>query len=193
MSVRNILATYYQATELEQVEGLRWYQTAHAWAAAVARRYGIPTAVAAGVVAALSPSVSWEINLRDAETLIDAWYHGIPAEAVTVSTYTNNKVKAYRILQRGSIDGAFNPATGPKTWAFADNILHPETSDAVTVDRHAYACWLGRVPESCPTLTGKRYQQIADDYRAAAAHLGIRPCQLQAICWLAWKRRKAQA
>jgi hypothetical protein len=74
---------------------------------------------------------------------------------------------------------------GDKVTAFYDNLLHPETSDKVTIDT-----WIRRVAlneldvRKTPAIPSKLYYTIADAYRLAASKIGVLPHQLQATNWL---------
>jgi hypothetical protein len=77
---------------------------------------------------------------------------------------------------------------GPKISAFFDNIMG---GDSVTVDGHArniaYAERVG-LKSNAANIGKAEYRTIAQAYRDAAAILGIKACDLQAITWVTWRR-----
>lgn len=174
--------------------GKRWYRDARAIASDIASEHGFTVAQVCGVISALSPSVSWETNLTDAETICKAFADGVPFDTVTVSTYGQNKDKAFRILsglgdaQSVSEEFRFPSKTGSFFW----NLLRPNAPTHVTVDRHALGIALGsrdsNVHQSL-SITDKRYRTISDAYVSASRYLGYdSPCQLQAAAWVAYRR-----
>lgn len=176
---RNILAVFNLATPSEVSEGLHWYRQAHKLATTFES-----IAIGAGVIAAMSPQISWDKNVTVAEELRD---HGDATMGLG-----DAKAKAKRIL-----DGE-HPSTvlgGKKVRAFYECVANPETTCAVCVDRHAWALHRFGVDEIGRRHEGARrldkvgvYERVAADYVDAASELRIMPHQLQAITWLAWRR-----
>jgi len=165
---------------------MAWYSDAQGFARDLGERYGVPEAVAAGVIAAISPNTYWEQNKRDAEKLIAAWkVSPAMAETVSIASYGANKRKALAILRSWAPDAYFDDQAEPKTWNFWMNL---QGLDGVTVDRHAYSIAMGKryTPETMPSLTPAKYQAVADAYRRVAAQVGVEPRQLQAVTWIAW-------
>jgi len=81
---------------------------------------------------------------------------------------------------------------GRKTFNFFMNLLNPCNPNYVTIDGHMVSVWLGRrilLKSKEASLTAKKYTLIAEDYKTVARELGILPNQLQAVCWMAWKRK----
>jgi len=181
-----ILDIYKQARPEEVRAGMRWYDEAHAWAAGVASAHGVPLEPVVAVTAALSPANKWERNKVDTEAMISAYANGEDMSAVKVCTYNRNKDLAIKAARRG-----IEVLSGPKTNAFAINILHPENEDVVTIDRHGYNIHIGErmiVSQRGLKVTPKRYRETASAYISRAGEIGIRPNQLQAITWLTWRR-----
>jgi hypothetical protein len=188
----NILAVFFNATDLETIHGAQWYVDANHAAAIMAQRYNVTLHTAAGVIAALSPNNKWERNLTDADSMIRAYSMGgyKSAESIKVGTYNANKTKALAIL---SGDDCLSVLGGLKVRAFYDCIIG---GDSVCVDGHAYAIWTGGyIPTTkTPKITPKVYQSIASDYRKAAATVNsilganYSAAQVQAITWIVWRR-----
>lgn len=188
----NVLAVFFNATDLETISGAQWYQDANHAAAIMAQRYHVTLQTAAGVIAALSPNNRWERNLIDADSMIRAYSTGghDAAKILKVSTYNKNKAKALAIL---SGDDPLSVLGGLKVRAFYDCIIG---GDSVCVDGHAYAIWKGErvATTQTPTITPKMYDAISADYRKAAdtinSILGANysAAQTQAITWIVWRR-----
>lgn len=193
----NILAVFFNATDLETINGAEWYPVANQAALIMAQRHGVTLETAAGIIAALSPNNNWERNLIDAESLIGAYSMGgyDAANSIKVSTYNANKIKALDIL---SGETPLQILGGLKVRAFYDCIIG---GDSVCVDGHAYAIWRGEriTTTKTPKITPKIYDAIVADYRMAANTINsilnakYTAAQIQAITWLAWRRMIKEA
>jgi len=188
----NILAVFFKATDLETINGAKWYSDANEAAQIMALRYGVTLETASGVIAALSPNNRWERNLTDADSMIRAYSAGghDAANSIKVGTYNANKIKALNILLG---DDCLQILGGLKVRAFYDCIIG---GDSVCIDGHAYAIWTGGyIPTTkTPKITPKLYKAISADYRLAAATINsilqseYSAAQIQAITWLTWRR-----
>ena len=188
----NILAVFFNATDLETINGADWYPTANNAALIMAERYSVSLEIAAGVIAALSPNNRWERNLTDADSMIRAYSMGghNAADSIKVGTYNANKIKALSILLG---DDCLQILGGLKVRAFYDCIIG---GDSVCIDGHAYAIWKGeRIPTTqTPKITPKIYDSIVADYRQAARVINLilkanySAAQIQAITWTTWRR-----
>jgi hypothetical protein len=177
----NILRVYHQSTAGEIAAGLQWYAAAHEEAYRI--RVGLQSLeISAAIIAAVSPGLRWERNIEAAERIIRGeeltglgirWYEGVR--------------KAKRILAGRP---PLSVLKGPKVRAFYDCILDPEHTLSVCIDGHAYSIWAGqRIKlDDIPPFNDRLYSRISGDYWAVARHVGIRPCQLQAITWCTWRR-----
>lgn len=179
--VENILKVYYRATSAQIEHGLRWYKEANEFA----RSLPISLANAAAVISALSPANKWETNKLEAQALI----HNVPG--YRYCTYGQNVEKARTAISHPDPARLFDEKTGYKTLSFYHNILNPEDPGWVTIDRHAAAVAEGRTGSGPVRLTPKQYRAYAQAYKDAAYLLGILPCQLQAICWVAHIEKEA--
>lgn len=192
LSHGNILAVFFTATDSEILHGSRWYADALQVCASVSRSTGLPLTTVAGVTAALSPNNKWDRNQHNAAALCRAFSAGTLADAaaVKVGTFNGNKQKALRILAGES---PLDVLGGLKVRAFYGCILG---DDAVCIDGHAYAIWLGNyVPTTkTPTISPKLYSSISAAYRQATVTInGIlstsySAAQIQAITWTVWQR-----
>lgn len=176
--INNILDVYNQASPLDIASGLRWYGSAKLECKNLARRNGIGIDKAIGIVAALSPRVNWGRNVIAAQNLI----RGIPGEG-----FGANKVKAHKILEGSDPSDILR---GDKVTSFYSNISRPSTSTSVTIDRWAIRVTMGAEHWSSKvnTPTAKQYLQLGNEYREAAALVGLKPLELQAITWVTIKR-----
>ena len=188
----NILAVFFAATDTEILYGSRWYADALSVCSTVAQATDLPVSTVAGVTAALSPNNRWDRNQRDAAALCRAFSSGTLADAaaVKVSTFNGNKQKALRILAGES---PLDVLGGLKVRAFYGCILG---DDAVCIDGHAYAIWLGEyVPTTkTPKISPKLYASISAAYRQSAVTINgvlnasYSAAQIQAITWSVWQR-----
>ena len=192
LSHGNILAVFFNATTAERLKGARWYADALQFCSDVAQSTGLPVSTVAAVTAALSPNNRWPRNCSDSERLCRAFAAGTLSDAATlkVSTFNNNKRKALAIL------GGLPPLEalgGLKVRSFYSCIMG---DDAVCVDGHAYAIWLGSyVPTTkTPSISPRLYASISDAYRQAAETINhvtganYSAAQIQAITWTVWQR-----
>lgn len=172
-SVENLLAVWNQTPEDVRQSGERWYLDAQNAICDIARRHGKSRQAIAAAVAILSPSLSWEDNLRAVEVLLD----GRKPQG-----YGRNVEKA-RLALAGAPPEMV--VTGFKVRAFYDNILWPGEAEVAVVDRHMLRAWLGRTDErgsfACsPALT----RQAADHIKAGARRVGYSISAFQAAVWL---------
>ena len=189
----NILAVFFQASETELQEGKAWYANAFEVAKAISMRYDLPGGIdtVAAVIAALSPNNRWERNVRDAESLIRVYTMGGELDALKVSSYSQNKEKAVRILKG---EAPLDVLGGNKVRAFYHCIAnHSDLS--VCIDGHAFSIWSGQrvTTTKTPKISDKLYAKISEDYRIAATVINqvTGACytarQIQAITWVVWR------
>jgi hypothetical protein len=184
------------ASQADLAAGIEWYARAERLGHRLAHEYGCTFEQAVGVIAALSPNNRWLRNCQDAEAMIQAWAVGADPEAVKVCTYGINRAKAAAILglaesSQTAIAAILN---GRKVTAFFLSITGRQ--DAVCVDGHAYAIWLGqRVPVAqTPSIGVKLYAEIARAYclvaKRSQALCGeqLTPAQVQAVTWVTYRR-----
>ena len=190
-NVLNIKAIHALASAAEIADGLAWYGVAKSIAVVIAEDYGIPANQAISVLAALSPRNKWTRNVVDTEQLISAYVAGGADQALEtkVCTFGSNKAKAVMILESGleTLSEALEILSGPKLREFASCIAGLED---VCIDGHAWCIWQGsRVTlADVPRIGVKLRKEIKADYAQAAADLGLRASELQAITWVTWRR-----
>ena len=186
-TVDNILSTFDRATAAEIDAGKSWYLAANAlaWEIDPMRPYN-----GAGVIAALSPRLRWDKNEAYARLAYSLKGYAITEVANYIPTLNNSRIKALRMVNGEHVSDVLGK--GLKTNAFWDNILNPYTSEAVTVDKHAFDIANGVRTGYSTVITDKAYREIASLYREAAHIVGIAPLHMQAICWVQWRNSHAK-
>ena len=169
------------ASERDRLDGAVWYSVGEQLCERWAEEFNLSKLVVASVVSCLSPACSWTQNLKDAQTVFEAYSDGVADfEQVTCSTYGDNVRKAFKILATGNPEYIGN---GLKTTSFAMNLAGMWNDNAVTIDRHM----LGLAVGSRTTLhqklsvTPKRYRTISSAIKRLSKKEGLEPRQVQAI------------
>jgi len=154
----------------------------------MAHDFGFPAHVGAGVFAALSPNNDYLGNLRDCRKLLKGVQAGLPLEVIKVSTYGNNKRKAYKIAQGAN---PLDLIVFSKTRNFYLNIMDPNDPIPVTVDGHIFNAWEGTrlsLKGAAQRFRAKHYETVADSIREIARQRGVLANQVQGIIWFCWRR-----
>jgi len=196
---RNISGMLQLASQADILSGLDWYKRAHKLGVRLIHAYdGLTLGQAVGVIAALSPNNKWTRNCIDAEAMIKAWHYGADPISVKVCTFNPNKAKAAAILaitaEDLETDTIAEILKGRKVVAFYRSIMGDP--DAVCVDGHAYAVWIGeRIPTTqTPSIGVKLYADIARAYQLVAKRsyelcgTTLTPTQVQAVTWVTYRR-----
>jgi hypothetical protein len=173
-----ILAMFRTASPEQVMQGKAWYDAARNVAIEYARQYGTSKQRAAGVIAALSPQVSWKKNQDYAAIILHGASIGVKPRTYCIQS---NWDKAWKIATDKTVL-PLDVLSGPKVRAFYRNICGKDDR-SVTVD-----VWAARVAEPYnpkPKLgRTKDYAVIADAYQSVASALGMVPAHLQAACWI---------
>ena len=182
---RRIRRVYLRSSPADKEAGARWYKDAQLRCASLAQDYGFRAWQVAGVIAAISPGNSWELNMRQAEALL-AWKSaGMPGPMPSVSTYSErNRAKARAIMNGEAPEWK----RGPKVSAFYHLILTGGEADAVCVDGHAVNIAHGKRRPVSNRVKATEVARVREAYRRLAAKLGISASTLQATVWVAWRR-----
>lgn len=182
LAVSNIARVYDEVTFDDYEEGRNWYESANSFSHSLSNTYNVHVMKVAGIVSALSPMKEWNINKRMAEEFLEK-------EGQVSSHFRKQIDKAVYILKgpecKKSIE---NQLKGLKTVNFFNNIFCPADGEYVTVDRHHIQVCTGINTES---VTPKQYQFIKKATVDFSKRVNLRPCQLQAILWVTWKRLKS--
>lgn len=181
-AVRHRIIDTYRSATPEQVRlGRQWYSAAHDIALELDPH---DVERAAGVIAALSPRLSWELNVRMAR---QAYLLGEARGGMGHSCRS-----ATRILRGEHWSDVLR---GPKIRAFAASIIDPDTSGVVVIDRHALSIALGRKVSDHEQgrILGRKgaHEVFGDAYRWAAERVFDTPTATQATTWLVWRERTA--
>ncbi len=195
---RNLLKCWDYAESADYDAGMTWYQRGHETCRKVASDLGLPTEAVCGAVAALSPGKAWEANVSEATRFLGALKKGEPLPIV--GAYGKGNCRKAEAIGKGA--APLDVLKGPKVRAFYANLVDPRGGE-VCIDRHAKAAALGMVlgeagwgPAKEMGITNvvrpSEYEWIATHYRHAAAKVGVLPSQFQAVCWVTWKRLKAE-
>jgi hypothetical protein len=179
-SVQNILDIYGKATSRQLADGANWYHRGHEIAHVIGSG---DVAKGAGILAALSPRLDWDINIAAAHSLVsDGWSKW--------QTRANN-IKALRILAGES---PLDVLGGKKVRAFYSAILNPIDPFAVAViDRHAVAVYCGQsqTDRELVKLQNKgETEAIQEAYQEAASLAGVHVHVVQGVTWVTWREIK---
>jgi hypothetical protein len=179
--VANILKVYSETTSTELQAGREWYDRAELLARTLCP---LDVNKGAGVIAALSPRITWAENVKGATKLISAVNSGSSIPPTVAGTYSN-VAKAWRIangedvemvLSNGQRDRAY------KVKRFYRNITGDH--NCVTVDMWATKAAYPEC-EDGTTIRGNLYLRIEEAYQIAARIAGnISPRDLQAAVWV---------
>jgi hypothetical protein len=171
----NVLEVWGMATDQQVKEAHEWYPTARALAAIVGRG---DTRMGAGVIAALSPQKSWDINQRLAVMTLTGVISGQVGDAIR---------KTERILAGEDPDTVL--PNGKKTWHFFHNILEPTNSAYITIDRHAYRAATFDWDNGAPLIKARQYAECLSAFQQGAKIARVPAPVFQAGCWLVARER----
>jgi hypothetical protein len=183
VATRNITRVFRSVYTGPNTDGMTWYREAHDFALTLSD----DVAMASGVIAALSPRISWGYNKRLAQRAFD---EGHASGHLGMCTR-----KADAILS--GID-PLEVLTSPKVNNFYRCILDPDDALSVVIDRHAYDIYQGKVTPDIEKDALKRkgvYDTIAQSYISAAKILSretgtvLLPSTIQAVTWVAWRQQ----
>lgn len=173
-----IEATYLMANRSQREEGCAWYVNALSLALLISAAHDLTIEQSAGLIAQLSPRLSWSRNVTAA--------HLVASGETSVPGVLGRNIKS-AIVTMNSDDPA-STINGPKTSAFYRNILGD--LNAVTIDVWAARTALGIFEGTEVYL--KRvgvYDAIAHAYKVAAIRLRMHPAHVQAVCWIVERGR----
>jgi hypothetical protein len=185
---RHITAVFRTATQAQIAGALDWYADAHEIAQALAVKNGVSIETSAGVIAALSPMMSWGSNVSLAARFL-----------ATPGGLTSGYLGLGLAKARAIVGGATPQTilTSDKIGAFYAGIVSAGHTNIVTVDRHAWdiATNTRHTDATRPKLSSKRYAAAAECYVSAARIISreigtpLYAAQLQGIVWVTWRNR----
>jgi hypothetical protein len=185
MSIENLRLIFNQATKADLVDGRGSYRRYNKIMRMMGGNHGYSHRIAAAVFCALSPNNDYNGNLRDARNLLKNHRAGRSIEDFKVSTYGNNKRKAWALA------GGADPLSlilAPKTRSFYLNVCDPTDPEPVTVDGHIHNCWSGKRMSLVGLRTLGNYDEVAAAVRLLAFENKMVPCEMQGVLWFTWKR-----
>ena len=170
----SITQCYYNAFKRSQQSGLdrhgaTWYKKSQRMVDTLAHRHGLQAYQVAGIVAALSPRVTWKINCRDAVAICK---HGSSAR---VSGTHANVRKAIAIVNGMHPEDVLG---GNKVKAFYRCILG---QDDIVIDT-----WMVKAAErdNNKPLTDNQYGELSQTLRIVASIVQLPVSTVQASIWL---------
>jgi len=200
--IERVIRVYRSSPDTDLVTGMQWYRAAHAFCDELADEYSslVPSAYhVAGIVAALSPQVSWTQNKRLSRELIE----------MGSTTSRLERVQTAREIMQGDDPyiKLFDPKRqNRKVRSFFMNIAFPDWPKIpeghqlpddianipphVTLDRHAWSMlyWDRTITDVLVAPTKEYYEWGRCVFVAAADQLGgILPHELQAVTWVVWR------
>jgi hypothetical protein len=169
----------------ERETAITWYQEAHDFAVFLAHTYNITTEQAAGVIAVISPRISWERNLVDAMAICTTWFEGGDLlDLPDISAFQTNVVKAWNILKLPGVPTEqLLGKKAPKVRAFYSNILYPKSSTDVTVDSWMVRAYYGDLTHKGAVKNDTERQAITQAIIDLANKYQYRACDMQAVLW----------
>lgn len=174
MYKENILHWYARATPEIVSEAESWYHEAHE----LAQRHPLGVECGAAVIAAFSINTGWQRNVQCYTDDIN----GIKPRHLPTALHKAAKVsEAAYYGQFSAIPDILN---GRKITCFYHNILHPDKTTFVTIDRHA----LRIAGETREKPSKKVFEAVESAYIQAAQQVGILPHVLQAITWVVYRK-----
>lgn len=165
--VDQLIVLYGEAALDSRIAGSRWYRESRREARRLSRDYAVTLSQGAGIIAALSPQVQWDVNLRLARQVAE---HG----EVNEGCLRQSADKAWRIWHG---ERPLRVLGGMKTRAFYRAIMGDD--DSVVIDTWMlYAVgWPNR------SVTAKQYLRVAAALAEAAEFVGEANATFQAIVW----------
>ena len=181
MSTECLAETYSLATPDQIARGRAWYDTYRAACDEIAAEHETPLDAVVATACITSADAQLAANV--------GWTRRAVASggAEAAGRYPNTMQARYAPILDGSVPPEDGLGNGPKVRAFYRAILGDP--DAVVLDRWA----LRAAGHHRDTATPKQYQRIADEYRAAAAAVGERPRDFQAIVWIVTRESAVRA
>lgn len=179
---------YDNATDATKLAGSLWYPNTRSVMIKLSQQYKVTLPIVCGITARLSPSISWERNILATESVLRG--------ESTVDGYAYNVDMARKIAagQFGDTDCSVSFAFSRKalkTFAFYQNILKPQCSLRVTIDR-----WMIRASmptsaamqlESQIKISKHLYEHLEYTIQALAKKERVVACAYQATVWLAMR------
>lgn len=169
---RRLVAWWRAADDVARSAGVTWYRAARKTARRLARARGCTLARAAGVIAALSPRLTWSYNVIAADAVL--------ARVARVPGVFRANLAKGRAIAAGA--APLSVLSGPKVRAFYAALMG--SPDAAVVD-----VWIARAAGIEGALTPKQYAQVAQALRMGADEVGQTTSAFQAATWVSIRGR----
>lgn len=183
-TVNNILRVYDSSDSFKLND---WYQQANDYAMSLSEKYGVDFLKVCGILAALSPLKSWDLNKKIAVEFLEGNYN--------IHTKSNvNKAKEIRSLKISDALQISEVLRGNKVTSFFLNIYEPSLQETVTIDRHALCIGVGEVLKESELrgLTETQYKFFVNCYKIAATKRNVKPLMMQSVTWEQWRKQKSK-
>jgi len=181
--LKNIETIYSNCTSDDIINGRTWYENAKSFSIYLSKKYNVTEIQSAGIIAALSPQKSWDVNTKIAENFIES--NG-SASVHTGVQLAKSKHILYSPLTKEEV---YLTLGGKKTKNFFYNIYMPECKDFITIDRHHLNVCYAEDVKGC---TDKQYEFLKENTSIFANKINMLPSILQATLWVCWKRIKKE-
>jgi hypothetical protein len=181
-NILDVFSTVQNSLDISEYNNaLLWYPLAHAFAQDLASAYNLTVSQACGIIAALSPQLSWNKNKTQALEFCKRMRNG--ESLVGLMAYKANVNKAFRIYNG---ENSLDVLGGMKVRSFYANLMLDD--NAVTVDRHATHIALfgtSKPDEKSGSIavTDKLYKLISSAYVDAAKLLNVPAYVVQSVTW----------
>jgi hypothetical protein len=176
---------YLSATEIEKNMGRLWYSDQHNYLKGMSEHFDVPLNVVCGITAALSPMVSWQLNVNMVYHVLK--FRGNVPKNVKMPGFKSNVKKAIKIYKKRAV---FPHLNGPKVTQFYENLLNPFNSDCVTIDTFMLACYydIQDKTQLRKYSSEKNIEVLKNEVKTLSEKHSLLPLQFQAIVWLAYHR-----
>lgn len=144
------------------------------------------------------PAVKDDTPPADAERLrrYSEHFDAMHTEAKKGNQLDRNTFAKVLRLRNESAASVFASTSGKKQKNFHLNLIDPDSTGPITIDRHMHDVFLGLASGSDfkllegGSLSDSNYDIIADTLRELADELGVPPNEIQGVVWESWKARK---
>ncbi len=179
---------FLQANLQEKAMGFHWYLDSHNYLEEMAKFFKKPLPLVCGIVAVLSPGMSWSANVNLAYQLIKG-KGSVGHMQTKPSCYGLNLKKAQRMLKTGKV---FPYLHGPKVEQFYLNLFEPMSPHAITIDSFMIACYYRCMTTDKGIIqshsTEKEIGKLKHEIRILADKYDLLPLQFQATVWIVFHR-----
>lgn len=178
-----IIKTFLDASDKDKFD---WYKDAHNYAKYLACTFDVSVIVSSGIIAALSPVKEWNQNKNLA-------YKFLKTGGNCGGHMKQFLEKARLILETAVTEkDVLVILNGRKISSFFINILRPDDSNNVTIDRHALTVATGIVTTDkfYSGMTKIQYDFFVNCYKKAAEKMNVSALLMQSATWEYYRNNK---